>query len=65
MAYDTEIRSVSDRQGAPGSIQVNPSANESRAHEHDEHGAHPEPYHRHHQIYPRRYHFSQTTTKIN
>lgn len=48
MAYDTEIRSGSDRKGTPRSIQVDSSANEAGAHEHDEHGAHREAYNCHH-----------------
>lgn len=63
MTYNTEIGSGSDRKGSPGSMQLNPSANKARANEHDEHGAHREPNHRHHQIYPRRYHIFATKEK--
>lgn len=56
--YNTEIGSGSYGEGASWNVEVNPSTDKPGAHEHDEHGAHREPNHCHHQIYPWRYHNS-------
>lgn len=57
-AYNAKIGSAGESKGAARSVELNPSADEARADEDDEHGAHREPNHRHHQVNPRRYHLS-------
>jgi len=57
--HHAEIGSGDNRKGSPCSIQVNSSTYEPGADENNEHGAHREPNHSHHQVNPRRNHFAQ------